>query len=180
MGVIFAAGHRFNHRRFSTGRIPCKRLTGGGFTIVEVMVAVMVMALVISTSITTLQSGFRAIDTARNTTTAGQVLQSLVEDLRLQTWTAISSLPATLSGKLSDFDTVSGHIQSGSFTGYSAAEAAVLNRFTITRTVADATGQSGMKVIVFTATWQGIDGRTHTVNYTTYYAQNGLYAYYTS
>jgi hypothetical protein len=144
------------------------------------MAAVMVMALVISTSITTLQVGFRAIDTARNTTTAGQVLQSLVEDLRLQTWTVISALPTTLSGKLSDFDTVSGHVQSGSFTGYSPTEAAILNRFTITRTVADATGQSGMKVIVFTATWRGIDGRSHTVNYTTYYAQNGLYAYYTS
>jgi len=144
------------------------------------MVAVMVMALVISTSITTLQVGFRTVDTARNTTIAGQILQSLVEDLRLQTWTVVSGLPATLTGTLSDFDTVSGHVQSGSFTVYSAAERAILNRFTITRTVADVTGQTGMKVVVFTATWNGIDGRSHTVNYTTYYAQNGLYAYYTS
>jgi uncharacterized protein (TIGR02598 family) len=167
---------------------PAARRPGSrrGFTIVEVMVATAVMALVISTSITTLQVGFRTIDTARNTTIAGQVLQSLVEDLRLQTWTAVSALQpspptaGTLTGNLATFDTASNHIQSGSFTGYSAAEAAILNRFTITRTVTDAPGQTGMKVVVFTATWTGIDGRSHTVNYTTYYAQNGLYAYYTS
>ena len=158
-----------------------------GFTLVEVALAATVMALVISTSITVLQYGFRAIDTARNTTVAGQVMQSLVEDLRMQTWTNITALPTTLTGTLSTFDTVSGHIQSGSFTGYSTAESAVLNRFTITRTVSDKSGFAAygtttitMKEIVFTILWKGADGRSHTLQYTTYYAKDGLYAYYIS
>lgn len=151
-----------------------------GFTLVEVMMATFVMALVISTSITAMQSGLRMIDTARSTTLAGQVLQSLVEDIRMQTWTAVNALPSSTTGKLSDFDTASGHIQSGSFTGYTSSEAAFLNRFNLVRTVGDVSGQADIKEIVFTASWQGADGTPHTLSYTTYYARDGLYAFYTS
>ena len=52
-------------------------------------------------------------------------------------------------------------------------------RFTVTRNIVD-TAQTGMRSVTFTASWIGIDGRTHTVNYTSYYAQNGLYDYYVS
>jgi uncharacterized protein (TIGR02598 family) len=142
------------------------------FTIVEVLVAVFVMALAISTSITTLQSGYRAIDTARNLTLAGQILQSMIEDIRLKQWTDINSMAATTTGSISTFDTT------GSFTNFSATAAATLARFTITRTVADVTGQTGLKKIVLTAKWKAIDGHQTSVNYTTYYAQNGLYDYY--
>jgi type II secretory pathway pseudopilin PulG len=58
-----------------------------GFTIAEVMVAATVMVLAISSSIIVLQQGLRAIDTARYTTLAGQILQSQMEKLRLLTWT---------------------------------------------------------------------------------------------
>src|SRR4051794_27675334 len=64
----------------------------GGFTIFEVMAAAIVMAFAIATSITTLQRGYRTIDLARSTTIAGQLLQSVMEDLRLQTWAQITTL----------------------------------------------------------------------------------------
>lgn len=159
---------------------PANRRRARGFTLVEVMMATFVMAIVISTSITAMQSGFRMIDTARRTTLAGQVLQSLVEDLRLQTWSVVNALPGTTTGHLSDFDTTSGRIQSGSFIGYSNPGAAFLNRFTVVRTVSDVPGQDGLKEIVFTATWVGAAGMSHTLSYTTYYARDGLYAFYTS
>jgi uncharacterized protein (TIGR02598 family) len=143
-----------------------------GFTIVEVMAAVFVMALAISTSITTLQAGYRAIDTARNLTLAGQILQSMIEDIRLKQWAEINAMAATTTGPISTFDTT------GSFTSFSTTAAAMLSRFTITRTVSDVTGQTGLKKIVLTATWNGYDGRSSSANYTTYYAQNGLYDYY--
>jgi hypothetical protein len=138
----------------------------------EVLMATFVMALAISSSITTLQVGYRSIDTARNMTLAGQILQSMIEDIRLKQWTEINAMAATTTGAISTFDT------SGSFTGFSTTAARMLNRFTFTRTVADVTGQTGMKRIVLTATWKGVDGRSSSVNYTTFYAQNGLYDYY--
>src|SRR4051812_43090220 len=65
-----------------------------GFTIVEVMLAAGLMVLVIATSITVLQTGMRAVDTARNMTLASQICQSALDVLRLQNWTQISALPA--------------------------------------------------------------------------------------
>ena len=59
------------------------------------MMAAIVMALGITTCITTLQYGMRAIDTARNMTLAAQIMQSQMEILRLQNWSQISALPAS-------------------------------------------------------------------------------------
>jgi len=65
------------------------------FTIVEVMIAAIVLALGITTSITTLQGGFQAVDVARNYTYASQVMQSEVERLRLKNWTQMQALQLT-------------------------------------------------------------------------------------
>ncbi|MDE3084384.1 MAG: prepilin-type N-terminal cleavage/methylation domain-containing protein, partial [Verrucomicrobiota bacterium] len=54
---------------------PCRNnKSQGGFTILEVMMAAFVMALVLATSLIVIQRGFQAIDTARYTTLAGQIL----------------------------------------------------------------------------------------------------------
>lgn len=158
-----------------------KRLTSpaprrkAGFTIFEVMMAVIVMALAISTSIAVMEQGMRTIDTARNTTIAGQVLQSMMEDIRLQTWAQIGTLQAA-----SNNGTAGNVSIDSSFTGLNTTAAAMLARFTVTRTIADSASQTGMKVITLSVTWTGIDGRSHTVKYTSYYAQYGLYDYYVS
>ena len=55
---------------------------GRGFTIVEVMMAAIVMAFAITTSITTMQRAFLAIDAARGVTYAGQIMQSELEKMR--------------------------------------------------------------------------------------------------
>lgn len=153
-----------------------------GFTIIEVACAATVMVLAITTSITTLQSGYNMVDTARNTTIAGQVLQSMTEDLRLLTWPQLTALPATTSGSLSafDFDAVNKY-QSTSITGYSSTSAAILKRFTFTRTILPpSNNQSDMRVIVLTAKWTGVNGRMHTRQYTSYYAKNGLYDFFST
>ena len=139
------------------------------------MMAVIVMALAISTSIAVMEQGMRTIDTARNTTIAGQVLQSMMEDLRLQTWAQIGALESATNNGTTGNVTID-----SSFTGYDATATALLSRFTITRTITDDGTLTSMKVIVLTATWIGIDGRSHTVRYTSYYAQHGLYDFYIS
>lgn len=135
------------------------------FTIAEVMMATAVMAMAISTSITTMQRGFLSLDSARNTTLAGQIMQSELEKMRLKDWTTVSAYPAGPTAITID----------STFTSNSA----IGNRFTLTRSVEEVASHSGeMKKITFTITWRGYDGRQITRYYVTYYARNGLYDYF--
>ncbi|MSU50895.1 MAG: hypothetical protein EXS37_17700 [Opitutus sp.] len=56
------------------------------------MIAAVVLVLGITTAITTLQRGFQALDTARNTTHASQAMQSELERLRLKSWAQLQAL----------------------------------------------------------------------------------------
>jgi type II secretory pathway pseudopilin PulG len=131
-----------------------------GFTIVEVGVAALILVLCISGSLVTLQRGFVAIDNARYTTLAGQILQSQMEKLRLLTWTQLS---ATSSGSFTtDLDTST----SGQLANFTS----------LTQTISDAPSpfNGTAKDITLTATWKGTDGRTRTLSYYTRYAKNGI------
>jgi prepilin-type N-terminal cleavage/methylation domain-containing protein len=145
-----------------------------GFTLIEVMMAAIVMALAISSSIIVLQHGLRAIDTARYTTLAGQVLQSQMEKLRLLNWTQLTS---TATGAY-------GPVMYSTFPIDVAASAtAQIDRFVAegytgrcAQSIVDAPSpfNATMKEITLTATWKGMDGRMHSLSYITYYGKNGL------
>jgi hypothetical protein len=141
------------------------------------MIASCIMALAISTAVTTLQYGYRQIDTARNTTLAGQILQSLIEDVRMRPWatgsgtTGVIDLTNVTDQPLSVLDTT------GSFN-FNSTATTILTRFTFSRSISDVTGMVDIKKIVLTAKWKGVNGQSHTVTYTTYYAKNGLWDYY--
>ncbi len=132
------------------------------FTIVEVMIAAGVMALVITSSITTMQSAFLALDSARNITSAGQIMQSELEKMRLKDWTTVSAYAAGPTAVTID----------SSFT----SNPAIGSRFTLTRTVADV--HTDMKSITLTIAWKSYDGRPFSRSYQTYYGRNGLYDYF--
>lgn len=157
--------------------IPARRRRAG-FTIFEVMMATMIMAFAIATSITALNEGFRALDTARNTTIAAQLMQSEMEDLRMLPWDA--SAPANSITSLETAQGPTGTVVpiDNSFTNGDPAAIAVVDRFTINRLITDVSGTSDLKNIELTATWKGIDGRSHTVEYNTYYAKDGLHDYF--
>ncbi len=139
--------------------------------------AVMVMAFGIATSITTMNYGFRALDTARNTTIASQILQSVMEDTRLLPWSSGSgnSISSLQAAQGSNGSTVT---LDSSFTAGDSAAQAMVNRFTVTRKITDVSGIANMKRIDLTATWKGIDGRSHSVSYSSYYGQYGLHDYF--
>ena len=148
-----------------------------GFTIFEVMISTLVLALVITSSITVMQSGFRAMDTARNTTIAGQILQSVMEDLRMLPWSSTTSGANSITLLQTSNNNVDGNVTLGaSFTNGDAAAAAMVSRFTITRNITDV--GTDMKNIALTAAWTGIDGRRHSLTYTSYYGKNGLHDYF--
>jgi type II secretory pathway pseudopilin PulG len=165
------------------------RAGSGGFTLVEVAIATTVMIVALSSSLVVFTSGMRTIDTARDTAIAGQVLQTLTEDLRTRTYAEITDVTitppipsGTLTGTLQDFDldqsVTSQHYQSNSFISAGPTAESVLSRFTFTRSIT--TIKAGMVQITLTATWKGIDGKSHTVSTTSYYADQGLYAYYST
>jgi type II secretory pathway pseudopilin PulG len=154
-------------------RMPVSRLQSrAGFTILEVGMASFVLAMAIATAVTVLQDGLRAVDTARNMTLAGQIMQSEMEILRLQNWTQISALPATATV---DPTTT---ITSGNSSSLDSTLSSIAGRFTCTRTVADITGRANIKLITLQVQWSGVDGRAHSVSYQTQYAKDGLSDYF--
>ncbi len=128
------------------------------------MMASMVMAFAITTSITTMQRGFLSLDTARNITIAGQIMQSEFEKMRLVPWATVDGYDASGNPVAADVDS---SFTSNSFIG---------TRFTMTRTVTLI--RAGMKQITLTVAWTSFDGRLITRSYSSYYGQNGLYDYF--
>ena len=150
-------------------RLPSAR---AGFTIIEVMLAALVMALGIATALTALQYGLRATDTARNMTLAGQIMQSEIEILRLQNWSQIAALPASATVDPSTT------ITTGYGSSLDSTLSTIANRFQVTRTVEDMSGRADIKLINLYVSWTGVDGRSHQLTYQTRYARNGLADYF--
>lgn len=146
------------------------RKTPSGFTIVEVMVAATIMVLGITTSLTTLTFGMRAIDTARNSTLAAQIMQSEMENIRLLNWAQLTALSASETVDISSI------ISSGSSTTLDATLNNIISKFTCTRTIT--TPKSNMREITLTVSWNGQDGRAHSNSYVTRYCKDGLYDFY--
>ena len=146
------------------------RKTQTGFTIVEVMIAAIIMVLGITTSLTTLTFGMRAIDTARNSTLAAQIMQSEMENIRLLNWAQLTALPASETVNISSI------ISSGSSTTLDATLNNIISKFTCTRTIT--TPKSNMREITLTVSWNGQDGRAHSNSYITRYCKDGLYDFY--
>lgn len=126
--------------------------------------ATFIMALGISTTIIAMQTGFKSLDVARDTTLASQIIQSEVERIRLMNWGDITALDEKEVVDISKMFTSS---------------AKITDRFTVVRTKEDLTGYDGeMKQITVYVTWKGYDGRSHQMSMSTYYAKNGLYDFF--
>jgi type II secretory pathway pseudopilin PulG len=142
-----------------------------GFTIVEVAMAAAIMAFAITGSIIVLKSGFTALDNARNTTLASQIIQSEMERIRLLNWSNIDAMSSEQKLTLSTL------FPSNTIT--SKFTSILASRFTAVRTATNVSGKAGeMKTITVTVSWVGIDGLSHTRSTTGSYCKNGLYDYY--
>ncbi len=143
------------------------------------MAATAVMVLAIATSITTLQHGMRAIDTARNMTLAAQIMQSEIEILRLQNWAQIVALQTgQASTTTPTIVSASETITTGTSTALDARLTTIASNFRCTRLVQDISGRSNIKLITVGVSWNGLDGRAHSLSYQTRYAKNGLSDYF--
>lgn len=136
-----------------------RRKAVAAFTILEVALAAAIMAMGIATSINVMQRGFLSVDSARNITTAGQIMVSQMEQIRMLDW-------ATVSAYSSDATTVT-------LDSVFSSNASIGNRFTLTRTVT--TPSANLLQITFTTSWKSIDGRTISRSMTTNYARYGIH-----
>jgi len=160
-------------------RLKCspKRRRKRGFTLIEVIVATFVMALAIGTSLKVLGQGFASLDSARCLSYASQIMQSELEKMRLTSWgdgtaagngtTGISAYSATYT-----YPTIPAIYTNAGDIG---------SRMTMVRTAENAPGHStGMIKITYTITWSTRNGRTMSRSYVTFYAQNGLYDFFSA
>lgn len=146
-----------------SGPRPLRRCRRRAFTLIEVIMAVIVLAFAITTSLTTLQRAFLNLDSARNLEIASRIMQCQLEKERVLTWSQVSdpSYRPTIDA---------------SFLG----NPAVAGRFALSRTTSLVPNRGGQLLqITLTTSWRTYDGRTVQRSYTTYYGRNGLYAAFT-
>ncbi len=146
---------------------------GQGFTLVEVMIASLVLTVMILSALGALLQGFKLLDTARNTTVAAQIAQSEIEDLRLQPWSKVSD-PAIISQS----GPIDLKASIGKLLGTAEGEA-LASRFSATRTIVDVPNrESKLKRVTIAVAWSDYTGVTHTRSYETLVGQYGLTDYF--
>jgi Tfp pilus assembly protein PilV len=169
---------RHSPKQVSFPRSRSRANAAAGFTVIEVAMAGIVLALGIVTSLTALQYGMRQVDTARSMTLAGQIMQSEMEILRLQNWAQIVALQTAQSSPTTPtVVNAATSITSGSSTPLDSTLTTIANRFSCTRLVEDVSGKTDMKQITLNVAW-GVDGRDHALRFQTRYAKNGLSDYF--
>lgn len=141
------------------------RALRAGFTILEVVLAASVMAFAIATSVSTLVVGVRAMDSARATTMASQILQDQMEELRTTHWSVVSAWDVSVDTPVS----LNQGMQQNAFIQS--------HSYSCSRTVNLVPGKASLRQVSFTVAWKGADGRPHAAIASTFYAQSGLYSY---
>jgi prepilin-type N-terminal cleavage/methylation domain-containing protein len=130
-----------------------------GFTLVEVLVASVILSMVFVSSIGAMTIGYRLLENARFNTLAAQIIQSEIETLRLMNWSQISTLPANEA-----------------ITIDTALANASVNRFTGNRIVTNV--RANTKAIVVNVQWTAVSGQVHSRRYMTFMGKDGLNDYY--
>jgi prepilin-type N-terminal cleavage/methylation domain-containing protein len=115
-----------------------------GMTMVEVMIAAVVLGFVIMTSLVALSQAYGYTRHARMVTLAGQVVQSVMEDLRLKNYSQITayaaqtqpvSFSSTISTEGFQSNFTQGFVVSGQFNTLVASSAPTLGKTSVTLTV---------------------------------------------
>jgi Tfp pilus assembly protein PilV len=115
------------------------------FTIVEVLMAAVVMLTGVVGMIQVVVSGSEMLDVSRKQTVAAQIIRSEIERLHLSNWSAINAMPSSASV------TINPSLQT------------VSQGFVCTRTITTLSSSPYVrKRVTFTVTWTGNTGRAYT------------------
>jgi Tfp pilus assembly protein PilV len=139
-------------------------------TISEVLIAAVLLGLVVMTSITALAQAYGFTRHARQVTLAGQLVQSVMEDLRLRNFSEISAYAAQTQPV--SFATM---LESERFSSTFTAGFTVSGQFT---TLARPSGATYDRIsVMLTVSWTE-NGATFTRKLFTYFGEKGLSDYY--
>ena len=157
--------------------IPIRRLRQKAFTLVEVLMAAVLLLAGIVGMIQAVASGSQMLDLARKQTLASQIIQNEIGKLHQATWTTVSAYTnnnPTLGTLITSTitDSTNSSYQSGSV---------VFQNFKCYRFVEDV--RTDLRKITFSVMWDsGNVGRTYVKTRTrtgsTYVGKNGLYVSY--
>lgn len=135
-----------------------------GTTILEVLIAMVIMGMVIGSSVVCMGYGFTRIENARHATRISQILQTEMETLRAMSWEEIETL-------------VNDQGKSSTFVVHFESSEDRIRDLVATRTIEDT--KTNMKTITLTATWKDSKNTEHDLSYATWYGKEGLSDYYT-
>jgi prepilin-type N-terminal cleavage/methylation domain-containing protein len=128
-----------------------------GFTLVEVMVAMAIFAIVIASGFACLRSGMGLVENARHHTRAAQIMQSEIERIRSLPWNNVIVLTDDADVALAT-----------EFSG------AAYDAYTMRRVVS---GSGDERVVTLGVDWTDVGGHSHTRAYKSQYTKGGLYDY---
>lgn len=127
----------------------------------EVALAATVLALTLTGMIQVIESGSQMLDLSRKQTIAAQILHDEIDQLRLQSWATVSSIPSSYTSiPISSVFTSAGQ---GFSCVYKATQVKDLGNNAIP-----------MMQVTFQVTWTGVGGQTYTRTATTLVSQYGL------
>ncbi len=129
----------------------------GGFTLLEAMIATMILGFVLASVLAVTSQSFRYLSDIRRTARSSQVLQQKLEDIRLLSWTDVNALPSTFTDPSDSSGLYKGSITMAPYDSYSS-----------TTTV--------MKVTL-TVTWKNNNSRVMTNTLSTLVSNGGLNKY---
>ena len=136
----------------------------------EVLIASVLLGFVVMTSLTALSQAYGFTRHARMVTLAGQIIQSVMEDLRLRNFNDLKTYAAQ-SQPVSFSSTLASERFTSSFTTGFALSG------TFTTLVASAPPQLGKISVTLTVTWSE-QGSTFSRKLITYFGEKGLSDYY--
>jgi prepilin-type N-terminal cleavage/methylation domain-containing protein len=172
-----------------------------GFSLVEVMIASLVLVLVFMSCITALQAGFRMVDNSRMANLADQTIQSQIESIKLLNWSYIGGTPpldssgnwyfqahlftddlaaATTAGSgwidfLPQIRSVVGNVNSAQLGRITRFRMSVVDSTDPTTAAA----RTNVKRIKVELAWRGLNGQqTFTREFETFYAKDGASDFY--
>jgi Tfp pilus assembly protein PilV len=143
------------------------------FTVIEVLLAAVVMLAGIVGMMQAVTSGSEMLDVSRKQTIATQIMHGEIEKIRVLDWTQITALPATETVDLSS------DLSASSFSA-SASFRSITKGFQCSRSISpvvrsDGVTKADQKQVTYTVSWTGNTGRSYLRRSSTYVGKNGLY-----
>lgn len=162
-----------------------------GFSLVEVIMAMAVLALGFLGIIRTVTLGAEALDNARKNQVAQEIVAGEIEKLRGGAWSTIANLPAAATISISANGVASGDVTQFAVTNHTADTAdddtnlcARARGFTCSfartflRPAAASTATVTYLQLVYTISWKSNTGRAQSYSTGTYLGKDGLHLSY--